>query len=128
MNYLQETQINMVSEGTRIEGEITFDHVSRIHGVLIGKVRSNRGSTLILSETGVIEGNVEADVLMIDGYVKGDIKTKTQVIISKTGRVIGSIETPSLILEFGAYFEGECKMDGASPKKSKSNPTISSEV
>ena len=126
MNHLEETQINMVSEGTRIEGEMTFDQISRIHGILIGQVRSKTGSTLILSETGVIDGSIEADILIIDGYVKGNITTNTKVIISKTGRVIGSIETPSLILEFGAYFEGECKMGDSSPKKSKSNPTISS--
>jgi cytoskeletal protein CcmA (bactofilin family) len=61
---------------------------------------------------------------MIDGYVKGNISTKTRVVISKTGRVIGNIDTPSLILEFGAYFEGVCKMSGASPKKSKANQPI----
>ena len=118
MSSLKETQINMISEGTRIEGEITFDQVSRIHGVLVGRVQSKPGSTLILSETGVVEGNIEADVLMINGYVRGDIKTKTRVFVSKTGRVIGNIETPSLVLEFGAYFEGACKMGEAAPKQS----------
>ncbi len=117
MSSLKETQMNMISEGTRIEGEITFDQVSRIHGVLVGRVHSKSGSTLILSETGVVEGNIDADVLMINGYVRGDIKTKTRVFVSRTGRVIGNIETPSLVLEFGAYFEGACKMDGASVKK-----------
>ena len=116
MNTIQETGINMISEGTRIEGNITFDQVCRIHGILKGKVRSKPGSTLILSETGVIEGDIEADTLMIDGYVKGDIKTQTRVVVSKTGRVIGNIETPSLILEFGAYFEGACRMQGGQAK------------
>jgi cytoskeletal protein CcmA (bactofilin family) len=127
MNHIHETQINMISEGTRIEGEVTFDQVSRIHGVLIGKVRSKPGSTLIISETSTVEGSIDADTLMIDGYVKGDIHAKSRVVISKTGRVMGNIDTPSLILEFGAYFEGACKMHGASSKKSATpQPVLSS--
>ncbi len=111
---LYETQINMVSEGTRIEGEIVFDQIARVNGVLVGKVLAKSGSTLILSETAVVEGNIDADILMIDGYVQGDVTASSKVVISKTGRVIGNIQSPSLILEFGAFFEGKCRMDSAS--------------
>ncbi len=107
----QETSINIVAEGTRIEGVITFNQVSRVHGVLVGEVRAQEGSTLILSETSVVEGNILADTLMIDGYVKGDVVAKKRVVLSRTSRVIGTIKTPSLTLEFGAYFEGRCAME-----------------
>ena len=113
MNNLHETAINMVSEGTRIEGQVVFDHISRVHGILVGEVRAKEGSTLILSETATVEGNIEADILMIDGYVHGDISAKTRVVISRTGRVVGNVKTPSLIVEFGAYFEGRCAMQAA---------------
>jgi cytoskeletal protein CcmA (bactofilin family) len=106
-----ETQVNMVAEGTRIEGQVVFDHVSRVNGVLIGEVRAKAGSTLILSETAVVEGNIDADILMIDGYVHGDVAAKTRVVVSRTGRVVGNIKTPSLTVEFGAYFEGRCVME-----------------
>lgn len=120
MSTLHETAINMVAEGTRIEGQVTFDHVSRVHGVLVGEVRAKDGSTLILSETAVVEGNIEADTLMVDGYVHGDIAAKAKVVISRTGRVVGNIKTPSLTLEFGAYFEGRCAMEGLSPSSTDS--------
>lgn len=112
---LHETTINMVAEGTRIEGQVVFDHVSRVHGILVGEVRAKEGSTLILSETAVVEGNIEADTLMIDGYVHGDVQAKTRVVVSRTGRVVGNIKTPSLTLEFGAFFEGRCTMEEATP-------------
>lgn len=110
MTHLQETAINIVAEGTRIEGQVTFDQISRVHGVLVGEVRAKEGSTLILSETAVVEGNIEADTLIIDGYVHGDVFAKTRVVISRTGRVVGNIKSSSLSLEFGAYFEGRCAM------------------
>ena len=111
MNNLNESNINIVAEGTRIEGKIIFDHISRVHGVLLGEVSAKDGSILVLSEAAVIEGNIDADVLMIDGYVRGDVIAKTRVVISRTGRVIGNIKTASLILEFGAHFEGRCSME-----------------
>jgi cytoskeletal protein CcmA (bactofilin family) len=111
MNNLNESSINIIAEGTKIEGKITFDHISRVHGVLLGEVRANKGSILVLSESAVIEGNIDADVLMIDGYVRGDVIAQTRVVVSRTGRVIGNIKTASLILEFGAHFEGHCSME-----------------
>mgnify|MGYP001591582318 CR=1 FL=1 len=110
---LRETHINLIAEGTSIQGDVEFDHVSRVHGTLSGDVDAKDGSTLILGETSVVEGNIRADTLLIDGYVKGDIEAKTKVTISRTGRVIGNVKTPTLSVEFGAYFEGKCVMDGA---------------
>ena len=110
MTSIQETSVNIIAEGTRIEGQIVFDQVSRVYGILIGDVKAKDGSTLILSETAVVEGQIEADTLIIDGYVQGDISAKSKIVISKTGRVIGNIRTSNLTMEFGAYFEGQCSM------------------
>lgn len=115
-----ETTINIVSEGTRIEGQILFDHVSRVHGVLVGDVKAKEGSTLILGETAVVEGNIAADTLFVDGYVRGDVSAKTRIVVSRTGRILGNIKTPSLTLEFGSYFEGSCAMKKSA--QTTSNP------
>lgn len=108
-----ETTVNIISEGTRLEGKILFDDISRVHGVLVGDIRAKEGSTLVLGETSVVEGNIDADTLLIDGYVQGDVTARTRVVVSRTGRVLGNIKTPSLTVEFGAYFEGACAMNKA---------------
>ncbi len=108
-----ETTVNIVAENTRIEGQVVFDHISRVHGVLVGEVRAKEGSTLVLAETAVVEGNIEADTLLIDGYVHGNVAAKSKVLISRTGRVVGNIKAPSIVMEFGSYFEGRCTMDEA---------------
>ncbi len=107
---LEETSINLISPNTRIDGKMTFDRMSRIHGTLTGEVHALDGSTLVLAESGMIEGNIFGDHVFIDGFVRGDVQAKSRVTISGTGRVVGNILTPSLTVDFGAYFEGECKM------------------
>jgi cytoskeletal protein CcmA (bactofilin family) len=111
MSTLSETSINIIAEGTRLEGKIQFDHLTRVHGNLVGEVHSAAGSTLILSETSLVEGDIHADTVMIDGFVQGDVYAKTRVLISRTGRVVGNVKTKSLKLEFGAYFEGSCSTE-----------------
>ncbi len=113
MNTPIETQMNLISEGSKIEGEITFDQTTRVEGILRGTISSKPGSLLILAETSLVEGIVQADTLIIDGFIQGEVHAKNRVVISKTGRVIGSIQTPSLTVEFGAYFEGQCRMQQA---------------
>jgi cytoskeletal protein CcmA (bactofilin family) len=111
MKNLNETSVNIVSEGTRIEGKVVFENVTRFHGTLSGEIHAREGSTLILAESSVVEGDVFADTLLIDGFVQGNVSARTRVVVSGTGRVVGNIQTPSLKLEFGAYFEGSCNME-----------------
>jgi cytoskeletal protein CcmA (bactofilin family) len=125
--FIRETAINILSEGTRIDGDVTFDQVARVHGVLHGKVKAKDGSTLILSETSVVEGDIDADTLMIDGYVLGEVRAKTRVVISRTGRVIGNIKTPSLSVEFGAFFEGRCLMESSAAQNEGATANFSPE-
>jgi cytoskeletal protein CcmA (bactofilin family) len=108
---IEESAINVIAEGTRIEGLITLDQISRVHGVLVGEIKARTGSVVILSESAMVEGKIDADRLIIDGYVKGDIVTRGKITVSRTGRVVGNIRAPSLELEFGAYFEGQCTME-----------------
>ena len=116
--HVSESSVNLVGEGTRIEGKIVFDQISRFHGTVSGEVHAKDGSTLILGETSVVEGDVLADTVLIDGYVAGNVTARTKVVISATGRVIGNIETPSLKLEFGSHFEGKCRMERATELRS----------
>jgi cytoskeletal protein CcmA (bactofilin family) len=111
MDNVNESAINLISEGTRIEGKAIFDQISRFHGTLVGEAHGRDGSTLILCESSLIQGDIFADTVMIDGFVQGNIHARTRVVISGTGRVVGNIETPSIKLEFGAYFEGRCMME-----------------
>ena len=47
----------------------------------------------------------------IEGIVKGDISGTEKVVISKTGNVLGNIQSPRVTLEDGAKFKGSIEMD-----------------
>jgi cytoskeletal protein CcmA (bactofilin family) len=110
-NEFIESRSNMVAESTEIEGKVVFQNTTRFHGKIRGEVRCGSGSTLLLAETAFIDGDIYAEEIWIDGYVRGNVVATSRVIITGKGRVVGSIETPSLQVEFGAYFEGVTRME-----------------
>lgn len=100
--------LNIISEQTKITGTLEVQNYTRFHGCLKGTILGHPNSELIIGVNGVVEGNITADLIIIDGFVRGDICATSGIKISSTGRVIGNIKSSNLSLEFGAYFEGTC--------------------
>jgi cytoskeletal protein CcmA (bactofilin family) len=47
---------------------------------------------------------------MIHGTINGDIIATQRLELGRAAKVNGNIQTPSLVIEQGAIFEGSCKM------------------
>jgi cytoskeletal protein CcmA (bactofilin family) len=98
-----------VGHGTVLSGETSFQAMLRVDGHLVGSVSSDSG-TLVVGANGQVDANVVVAAAMINGNVNGDIVASEKIQLGRTARVIGNIQTPRLILEDGAVFEGGCTM------------------
>jgi cytoskeletal protein CcmA (bactofilin family) len=85
---------------------VVFDGVLRVDGVVKGNIRSAHG-TLITTEQGRVEADVDVRVAIIDGYLEGTLRATEHVILNSTARVAGDIYTASLSIKNGAVFEGK---------------------
>jgi cytoskeletal protein CcmA (bactofilin family) len=94
--------------GTEIQGDLRFQDAVRIDGKFNGTVES-RG-TLLVGETGELVANIRIGKLSVSGKVEGSITASDKVEILHTGKVIGDISTPVLVVEEGAVLEGKCSM------------------
>src|SRR4030095_15293443 len=103
------TLSGFVGSGTELTGETTFKAMLRVDGHLSGKISSSSG-TLIVGATGKIDANVEVAVAVVHGTVNGDIIASQRLELGRASKVNGNIQTPSLIIEQGGIFEGNCKM------------------
>lgn len=92
-----------------LSGEINFRGMMRVDGKVSGRVASDDG-TLIVSSGGRVEAEVAVVVAKISGEVTGDITASERVELGRTARVSGNIQTPALVVEDGAIFEGNCRM------------------
>jgi cytoskeletal protein CcmA (bactofilin family) len=108
-----------VGGSTVVSGDAEFKGMLRIDGRFTGRVRSEKGS-LIVSAGGVVEANIEVASAKINGTVNGDINATGRVELGRSARVHGNIQTPALIIEEGAIFEGNCRMQ----TRPKAEPSV----
>jgi cytoskeletal protein CcmA (bactofilin family) len=108
-----------VGSGTAVTGEATFKAMMRVDGHLSGRITSTSG-TLIVGANGKVDANIEVAVAMIHGTINGDIIATQRLELGRAAKVTGNVQTPSLVIEQGAIFEGTCKMMQMSAERAKS--------
>lgn len=119
--------VAMIGKTISIKGDITGEESLVIEGKVDGTI-SLKNNDLTVGQSGVVNANITASVVRIDGEVKGDIVGIEKVVISKTGKVRGNIVGPRVTLEDGAKFKGSIDMDpgsneaGSSVNRSTSIP------
>ena len=98
-----------VGHGTVLTGETSFQAMLRVDGHLTGRVTSENG-TLIVGSSGRVDANILVASAAINGMVNGDIIALEKIELGRTAKVVGNIQTPRLVIEDGAIFEGSCSM------------------
>lgn len=116
-----ESDVTLLSQGSLIKGDVSFDRMTRVHGRIEGKVRGLKGSVIVVGETGTVHGEIDGDEVIIDGFVCGDVHASTKVTVSESGRLIGNVHAAKLEVRFGAHFEGKA-LTKAPAKKSAERP------
>ena len=98
-----------VGSGSVVTGEASFKAMLRVDGHFSGRITSSTGA-LIVGAGGQVDANVEVSVATIHGVVNGDVIAGQRVELGRAAKLNGNIQTPSLVIEQGAVFEGSCKM------------------
>ena len=109
--------VNIISEGTKIIGNIHSHSDMRISGVIDGEVNSK--GKLIVSNVGKVNGNITSADLDIAGRVEGEVRVFNKLILRKSAIVDGDIYIKTLIVEEGAAINGACHMGEFSKKLSQ---------
>lgn len=97
-----------LDSGASFKGELEFEDTMRIDGRFSGKIVSK--NELIVGESATIEGDVHVGRVAISGTVIGKIIAEQRVEIHRNGKVYSDIDTPALVIEEGAIFQGNCVM------------------
>jgi cytoskeletal protein CcmA (bactofilin family) len=98
----------ILSEDIDFSGTLTFEKPFLIRGKLSGEIES-RG-LLVIDEGAVVEANINASKVVIRGSVKGNVTATEKVEVSVTGRLIGNVTAPEVLMETGCVFNGRCTM------------------
>jgi len=97
-------------QDTFFHGDLSFKGSFRIDGNFKGKIDSE--SMLIIGDTGNVEAEIKIGYVIINGEFKGNIQASEKVEIHEHGRVTGTINSPKMQVEDGAYLEVTCHTTG----------------
>lgn len=97
-----------LDSGSHVQGELRFQTSFRVDGKFSGTVVSE--GDLIVGDGGEVEGDLRVGQIVVSGTVRGTICAARRVHISTSGKVFAEVDTPSLVIEDGALFEGRCAM------------------
>jgi cytoskeletal protein CcmA (bactofilin family) len=99
----------LIGKASRVHGDLDFAGGLHLDGSVAGNVRAQpiEGSSLSISETGSIEGNVEAGNVMLNGTVKGDILARDRIVLGATARVQGNVYYGVIEMTLGAQIMGK---------------------
>jgi len=95
--------------GTEFDGKLSFSGAVRLDGRFKGEIFSE--GTLILGETALVESDIRASHIIISGEVHGNIIAERKLELRAPGKVIGNVQAPTLTIEEGVIFEGNCRME-----------------
>ena len=107
----------MLGRGVKFEGKLTFAGTVRIDASFVGTIVTN--DVLVVGEAARIDANITCGTIVVHGEVNGNIQAKSGVEIKSAAKVRGDLETPALVVEKGAFFQGASRMDAAKAARAK---------
>ena len=98
----------LLGQGSEYTGDINAQGSIRVDAKVTGNITTT--GTLIVGATGTIDGNVEAEAVLIGGEVFGNI-------IATQKAELGDITTQVIVIDEKAIFQGKCDMNQEMPER-----------
>ncbi len=107
--HLPQKQIDsLIGAATTINGDLDFDGGLRVDGRVLGHIHGQKDSTstLVIGETGKVEGEIRASHVVIRGQVNGPVVAEEYLELLASARVTGDISYKRLEMHVGAVIDG----------------------
>jgi len=112
-----ETIDTLIGAGSVLQGDMEFTGGLRIDGHIKGHITAldtNKG-TLVLSESGVIEGDINVPHVVVNGTVKGNIASGGHIELQAAARITGDVHYKAVEMALGAVLNGSLVSDPGAP-------------
>ncbi|MDB4512040.1 polymer-forming cytoskeletal protein [Arenicella sp.] len=112
-----ETIDTLIGSGSILQGDLEFVGGLRVDGHVKGHIsaQDTNNGTLVLSESGMVEGDINVPHVIVNGSVKGNIVSSGQIELQSHARVTGDIHYTSVEMALGAVLNGSLVSDTSSP-------------
>jgi cytoskeletal protein CcmA (bactofilin family) len=108
----------LVGKNTCVTGDLTFTGGLHVEGKIEGSVQAgDESSVLILSEDGLIKGDVHVPNMVLNGQIEGDVYSSDHVELAPRARITGNVYYNLIEMSMGATLNGNLiHQQGGKPK------------
>jgi len=112
-----------LGKNTEFDGKLSFTGTVRVDGRFEGAIFGD--GTLIVGDSAAIQADVRVSLLIISGEIRGSLFASERIEIRSPGKVFGNIQSPTIVMEEGVVFDGQCRMaePSASEVENEAVPT-----
>jgi len=110
----------LISQHCSIEGDLITQNSIKLDGRVQGNLQV--AGQAIIGESGLVKGDVQSVDLLVFGRLEGNVRAKA-VRLKSSARILGNIETETLEVDPGAFYQGSVTMLGAQPQ-----PVLTAEI
>jgi cytoskeletal protein CcmA (bactofilin family) len=103
---------SVIGPQTSFSGTLRSETAIRILGAVDGEIISSQ--SIAIEESAQVKAKITAETITVAGEVTGEIQCVGRVEILPSGRVHGEIQAGTLVMQEGAFFEGNLKMGAGS--------------
>ena len=97
------------------KGELSADEDLIINGTIEGSITHLQ--RLTIGRDGTVRAHVDAQQVVIEGRIEGDVRAGKSVSVMQTAHMLGDISAPTITILEGAKFNGSINMGDANAAK-----------
>jgi cytoskeletal protein CcmA (bactofilin family) len=99
---------SLIAGGTLLTGDMSFSEGLRVECQVTGNLSAQESSPsiLVIAETAVVDGEVRADHIIINGVVNGAVHAKMLLELQPKARIRGDVFYGALEMHEGALIDG----------------------
>jgi len=92
-----------------VTGDLAAEGVIRVEGRVNGNISA--GVQVLLSEGGLVEGDIKTKEAVIGGEVRGTVTAEERIEVQSTASVHGDLVAPKLLIQEGGRLNGAIRME-----------------
>ncbi len=109
MSTTASTAKNVLSSDVEVKGTLKFSGELQFDGKLEGEIQTD--GVLNLGDSAIINGNINAQTVVVRGKITGNIVAKDKIEIKTKTELFGDIRSAKLVVEEGVTFVGKTEVN-----------------
>jgi cytoskeletal protein CcmA (bactofilin family) len=115
MSAPMSADLAQIGKSVVIKGELSGSEDLYVDGQVEGTI-ALKNHSLTVGPNGQVKASVEANGLVVQGKLEGNVLASDRVELRKSAVVTGDISTQRISIEEGAYLKGKIDIQGKSEK------------